>query len=173
MTKNLALKFTEKTHFLNLYKDIEEMKSKFDLSNYPQDHPLFNVENKAVPGLFKDECAGSVISEFAGLRSKLYSIKIDDVNNPHKLAAAGVKRSIAKRNLMHEDYKNVLFGGEEISVNQTTLRSFKHTMYTVTQNKCALSAIDTKRFILHDSVSTRALGHHLNQWEPQFDIEMD
>ena len=62
-----------------------------------------------------------------------------------------------------------MFTGDEISVDQTTFRSFKHTMYTVRQNKYALSAIDTKRFILHVSMTTRAFGHHLNQQELQFD----
>ena len=133
----------------DIYKDMEEMKDKFDLSNYPEDHPLFSMHNKAVPGLFKDECGGKVISEFVGLRSKLYSIKIEDPEKPHKLAAAGVKKAIAKRNLLHSDYKDVLFGGDEVNVSQTTLRSFNLYMYTVRQNKCALSAIDSKCFILH------------------------
>ena len=88
------------------------------------------------------------------------------------MAAAGVKRKVAKRDLRHESYKDVLFGGEEVHVNQTTLRSYNHTMYTVQQNKCALSAIDNKRYILSDLVSTRALGHHLNQYEMHCDIDM-
>ena len=175
---NVKLCFTDTDSFLfwvetpDFYKDIESMKDQFDTSNYPRHHYLFSLDNKAVPGLFKDECGGKVISEFVGLRSKLYSVKINDDLESHKMAAAGVKRSIAKRNLMHEDYKRVLFGGEEVNVQQTTLRSFNHTMFTVRQDKCALSAIDTKRFILHDCVTTRALGHHLNEYEPDFDIGM-
>ena len=54
------------------------MKSHFDTSNYPKEHYLFSNDNKVVPRLFKDECSGSVISEFVGLRSKLYHILIDD-----------------------------------------------------------------------------------------------
>jgi len=33
--------------------------------------------NKKVPGMFKDECGGEIISEFCGLRAKLYAFKKD------------------------------------------------------------------------------------------------
>ena len=91
------------------------MASHFDTSNYPTEHPLFDLtyNYKAVPGLMKDEFAGKFGSEFVGLRSKLYSCKVH----------------------------------EAISCN--------HTMYTIRQRRCALSAIDNKRYILPDLVSTR------------------
>ena len=173
---NIKLCFTDTDSFLfhaetpDLYKDIHDMRRHFDTSNYPKDHYLYSNENKAVPGLFKDECGGKVISEFVGLRSKLYHVLIDDDKNPSKMAAAGVKKKIANKYLLHEDYKNVLFGGEEVNVAQTTFRSVNHTMYSVRQSKCALSAIDSKRYILPDLVSTRALGHYLNEFELDFDI---
>ena len=120
------------------------MASHFDTSNYPTEHPLFDLTNKAVPGLMKDEFAGTFGSEFVGIRSKLYSCKVHEADG--KMAAAGIKRKVAKRNLLHEKYKSVLFGGEEVSVNQTTLRSYNHTMHTIRQRRCALS--DNKRYIL-------------------------
>ena len=46
----------------DLYKDLqEELAEHFDFSNYPKDHPLFNVTNKAVLGKFKDETFGIII----------------------------------------------------------------------------------------------------------------
>ena len=146
------------------------MRRHFDTSNYLKDHYLYSNENKAVPGLFKDECGGKVISEIVRLRSELYHVLTDNDKNPSKKAAEGVKNKIAHKYLWHDDYKNVLFGGEEVNVAQTTFRSVNHTMHSVRQNKCALAAIDSKRYILPDLVSTRALGHYLNKFEFNFDI---
>ena len=58
----------------DVYKDIERNKSFYDTSDYPEDHPLFSKVNKKVLGKMKDECEGIPISEYVGLRSKMYSI---------------------------------------------------------------------------------------------------
>merc|ERR1712115_233547 len=46
----------------------------FEISNFPKDHPNYDMTNKMVPGKFKDECPNNTILEFVGLRSKMYSI---------------------------------------------------------------------------------------------------
>ena len=46
----------------------------YDFSDYPKNHPCYSETNKKVVGKFKDECAGKVISEYVGLRLKMYSI---------------------------------------------------------------------------------------------------
>ena len=58
----------------DVYKDIEANKIFYDTSDYPKDHPLHSTVNKKVLGKMKDECAGLPISEYVGLRSKMYSI---------------------------------------------------------------------------------------------------
>ena len=58
----------------DVYKDIERNKSFYDTSDYPKDNPLHSTVNKKVLGKMKDECAGLPISEYVGLRSKMYSI---------------------------------------------------------------------------------------------------
>lgn len=50
----------------------------FDTSNYPKDHKYFTSTRKKVVSKLKNECRGSQISEFAGLRSKVYSFKVDE-----------------------------------------------------------------------------------------------
>jgi len=67
-------------HTEDLYKDIApNVKSKFDTSNYPKKHSLFTNVNKKVIGKFKDEAGGKQVIEFVGLRAKLYSYKIDGI----------------------------------------------------------------------------------------------
>ena len=57
----------------DIYKDFWNDKEKFDNSDYPQYHKYFDTTNKKVIGKFKDEAAGIPITEFVGLRSKMYS----------------------------------------------------------------------------------------------------
>ena len=64
------------------YKDFWVDKDKFDNSDYPKESQFYDGSNKKVIGKFKDEAAGKVITEFIGLRSKMYSyIKDDGTNN--------------------------------------------------------------------------------------------
>ena len=63
----------------DFYSDIaEDVPTWFDTSNYPKDHPsgIPVGKNKKVLGMMKDEAAGAQISEFVGLRSKLYAYKV-------------------------------------------------------------------------------------------------
>ena len=56
----------------DFYRDISsDVKSKFDTSNYPKDHPsgILTGVNKKVIGMFKDEASGKQIAEFVGLRA--------------------------------------------------------------------------------------------------------
>ena len=53
----------------DFYKDItEDVKDRFDTSDYPENHPsgIPTGENKKVLGMFKDEAAGKIIKEFVG-----------------------------------------------------------------------------------------------------------
>ena len=47
----------------------------FDFSNHSKDSKFFDKSNKKVIGKMKDEYGGVIIDEFAGLKSKMYSIK--------------------------------------------------------------------------------------------------
>ena len=134
-----------------------------DLSNYPADHPLFSDTNKAVIGLFKDETGGKPIKQFAGLRSKMYSVLLQD--GKRKMAAAGVPRSLAARDLTHARYLEALksTGDYSLSIQQTMIRSKAHTLQTITSSKRALSRYDDKRYILSDGVTTRPHGHWKNK----------
>ena len=79
----------------DVYKDFWNDRNKFDNSDYPENSPYFNKSNKKVIGNFKDEASGIPITEFIGLRSKMYSyIKDNDQNNK---TAKGIKKSVIKK----------------------------------------------------------------------------
>ena len=47
----------------------------FDFSNCSKDSTFFDETNKKVIGKMKDEFGGVIVSEFVGLKSKMYSMK--------------------------------------------------------------------------------------------------
>ena len=147
----------------DLYRDLSDLKEHLDLSNYPRNHPLYDPSNKAVLNKFKDECAGHVVKEFIGLRSKCYSILIqENEEEKQKSTAAGVKKCV-KKSIHHDHYRSTLESESDYYVTQNLLRSYKHTIFSVNQKKIALTAYDDKRYLLNDSIHTRAYGHYLNR----------
>ena len=145
----------------DFYKDIsEDVKHRFDTSDHPPNHPsgMPSGFNKNVLGMFKDEAGGKVIDEFVGLRAKSYSYKMFEGEESKK--CKGVKKSVVKKSIAHEDYKECLFTGKEQLRRMNVIRSHKHEIYTEEVNKIALSSSNDKRHILDDGVHTLALGHY-------------
>ena len=145
----------------DFYKDIsEDVKHRFDTSDYPPNHPsgIPSGFNKKVLGMFKDEAGGKVIDEFVGLRANLYSYKMLEGEESKK--CKGVKKSVVKKSIAHEDYKNCLFTGKEQLQKMNVIRSYRHEVYTEEVNKVVLCPSDDKRHILEDQVHTLALGHY-------------
>ena len=141
----------------NIYEDMAEDAHLYDFSAYPRDHPLYSATNKKVIGKFKDELGGAVMREFVGLRPKCYSISYD---GKEKKTAAGVKKVIKERMLRHGDFVKVLETLKPLVVVQNNIVSRQHALQTVNQSRVGLSALDTKRWILPDGVSTLAYGHY-------------
>ena len=72
----------------------------------------------------------------------------------------GIKKSVVKKSIAHEDHKKCLFTGKEQLRKMNVIRSHMHKIYTEEVNKVALCPIDDKRCILEDCVHTLALGHY-------------
>ena len=145
----------------DFYKDIsEDVKNRFDTSDYPENHPsgIPTGINKKVLGMFKDEAAGKNIIEFIGLRSKLYSFLMEDGGENKK--CKGIKKQVVESSITHEDYKTCLTTGKDQLRKQNILRSYNHEVFTEKVNKIALSAMDDKRYILSDGMHTLAWGHY-------------
>lgn len=143
----------------DVYKDMREDSDEYDFSDYSKDHPNYSLKNKKTPGKFKDECNGRPIAEFVALRPKMYSILEAGGANIKK--AKGVQRTVVKKDLHHELYKQCLNERIEMRHKQTVIRSQGHQMGVYEQNKTSLSPLDTKKWIAADGITTRAYGHYM------------
>ena len=141
----------------DVYKDFFKDKDKFDNSDYPEYSPFFYKKNKKVIGKFKDEAAGFPITEFVGLRSKMYSYMKD--NQKGGKTAKGIKKNVIKNNIMHDDYKETLFNNKQMYHKMKTIRSENHQLGSYELNKVSLSCFDDKRYIHEDGKKSYAYGH--------------
>ena len=128
----------------------------FDNSDYPQNSEFYFSENKKVIGKFKDETAGVPIKEFIGLKSKMYSIFLDNEKNSKK--AKGVKKNFIKKGIS-QDYLDVLNESKVLHHQMKTIRSDCHQISSYQIIKISLSPFDDKRYILSDGISSYAYGN--------------
>ena len=108
----------------DFYKDIaSDVLEKFDTSNYPKNHPSGIVTdfNKKVIGMFKDEAGGQQISEFLGLRAKLYAYLMAEGVESKK--CKGVNKPVLKKSIYFNDYKNCPFNKEPQMRRMNVIRS--------------------------------------------------
>ena len=149
-----------------------EDKNLYDFSNYPVNHPNYDITNKKVLGKFKDELNSLIITEFIGLKPKMYSfyyidnnIKVNKCNNCeydeynnivvnndiHK----GIKKSIS---LKHDEYKRSLYKEELIYKEFYNLQLNKQNIYLDKINKIALNPFESKRYWI-DNINSLPYGY--------------
>ena len=142
----------------DVYKDFLNEKDMFDNSDYPEDSPYHCNVIKKIIGKFKDEACGILITEFIGLKSKMYSNGKD--NEKGGRTAKGIKKNVIKNNIKHEDYKNTLINNEQMHHKMKTIRSQRHQLGSYEINKVSLSCFDDKRYIHDNGTSSYAYGHY-------------
>ena len=142
----------------DVYEDLWENKELFDNSEYPKDSPYQFQENKKTIGKFKDEACGKVISEFIGLRSKMYSYIMDCGKGG--MTAKGIKKNIIRKDLLHKNYKETLIKEGQMRHKMRTIRSVKHQLHSYEINKISLSCFDDKRYLHDNGISSYAYGHY-------------
>ena len=128
----------------------------FDNSDYDKDLKYYFDNNKKVIGKMKDETAGVPITEFVGLRSKMYSYMKD--NQKGGKTAKGIKKNIIKKNITHNNYRET-FNSEQMMHKMKTIRSENHQLGSYEINKVSLSCFDDKRYIHDDGMTSYAYGH--------------
>ena len=101
----------------------------------------------------KDEMSGKVISEFVGLKSKMYSLVTVDGVGMNK--AKCLKKSMG---LCYDEFY-VLFGSNVVKHTIKSIQAKKHKLGTYDVCKISLSCFDDKKYLLVDGVSSSAYGH--------------
>ena len=80
----------------DIYEKIYEDKYLFDFSDYSKESKFYDDSNKKVIGKMRDEMGEKVVSEFIGLKSKMYSlIRVDD---EEKIRAKDINRNLYMTN---------------------------------------------------------------------------
>ena len=124
----------------------------FDFNDYPLNSKFFDSVNKKVIGKMKDEFKGKTISEFAGLKSKTYSLI--SVHNEEVTKAKG-----ANKKILHKEFVDVFFNKKVIRHNMKRIQSKLHTIGTYDIYKISSSCFDDKRYVLNECVNTLVYFH--------------
>jgi len=115
-----------------------------------------DLNDSKTPGLMKDELGNAMMTEFIGLRSKMYSYKTN--KDKTKNTAKGITKKV-KDGLSFDDYKKILFEQTKMTNKMHGLRSFGHEINLVEMEKISLSAYDDKRVFIPNSFETLPIGY--------------
>lgn len=140
----------------DLFLDISKHLHLFDTSDFPRDHALYSDANKKVMGKMKIETNEKCISEYCGLRSKMYAFSCDVEEDKR---AKGIAKVVVKE-LRLQYYKNALFDETSAKSEMNLIRSHDHIIYCEKISKTGLSCFDDKRYILDDGITSLAYGHY-------------
>ncbi|KYN27561.1 hypothetical protein ALC57_03049 [Trachymyrmex cornetzi] len=143
----------------NVYEDIKRDIARFNTSDYPEinAYDIPRVNNK-IPGLMKDENCDAIMTEFIGLRAKMYTLRVIGKSDTKRIK--GVKKNIVAKTITFDDYVRCLNDVTVQSRRQSCIRSTLHEVYTVSELKLALSPYDDKRYVVPESVTTLPWGHY-------------
>ena len=158
-TDSLMYRIQDSTMYEQFYKDRHKF---FDFSEYPETHPLFDTSNKKVVGFFKDEAKGQIITEFVGLRPKMYSYLVTSTKGngvEEKHRAKGIQREVVAQ-YRHSDYLKELHEPLENLIKNRRIGSKLHQIYSIETSKRGLCSFDDKRVLLDDEITTMAHGHY-------------
>ena len=150
--------FIAHTETEDIYDDFNEINEYMDFSGYDKSHKSYDPTNKKVLGKFKDELDGEIMSEFIGLKPKMYCCINED--NGHVIKKAkGIQTSKVKNVLTPDDFKKTLYENHKSYIQFNKIGSKNHQVFSYTQNKLGLSNFDNKRYYL-DNITSVPYGHY-------------
>ena len=133
----------------DFYKDMYDMKQRFNMSEYSKQNPIYDETNKKLVGKFKDETGDKVIKTCLGVCSKVYAIETEDPINNKKLNESkklkGISKMIVKKKMTPNHYREcVLQNKDKIIDGSVVFRTIDLVNYTTIQSKVGLRNTDTK-----------------------------
>ena len=135
-------------NFFKRYKTLQMM----DFSNFPKNHYLYSNENKKSLFHFKDENPFDYISQFCGLRPKLYAIKT--VNDQNYIRSKGYSKNFSKTFLSFDTYKECHNTLQDFRFPFKSIRGYDHHLFSILQNKIVLSNFDSKMYCCDCNIHT-------------------
>ena len=100
----------------------------------------------------KDETAGKKITEFVGLRPKMYSYTVDgEKNQDSHHRAKGIATATSKK-LRHQDYIDQLHLPCDTQLTNRRIGYKLHQVHSIEVQKRGLCSFDDKRFLLEDGI---------------------
>ena len=138
----------------DIYKDMLENKNLYDFSEYPTDHPNYDITNKKIIGKFKDELKSKIITEFVGLKPKMYSYNYIDNKN---IANTNIHKGTSCL-LKHEEYKRSLYKEKLIYKEFYNLQLNKQNIYLDKINQISLNPFDSKQYWI-DNINSLPYGY--------------
>ena len=138
-----------------------------DLSNFPSDHKLFNNKFKGHLGKLKIETQNHHITQFVGLKPKMYSFMTTANNTPHNtLKGVPLYR---RKEISFDQYLKCLTEGKTLKTDLTRLQFTKQEMSLIEMTKVALSSYEDKRYYF-DNFKSVGYGHPACSEEREMDI---
>ena len=138
----------------NIYEEFFKWKDLFDFSNCLKDSRFFDGTDKKAICKMKDEFDGVIVSEFVGLKSKMYPIKKVD-GKEHTAKGVSIATEL-------DEFKDDLFNKKIIREKMKRIQSRKHKLGTYEIGKISLSCFDGKRYVLDDGIHTLSYFHKDN-----------
>jgi hypothetical protein len=89
---------------------------------------------------------------------KLYTIRYENEKEIKK--SKGTQMSVVKKEIRTADYRRTLESGVSMQHAQMGFKTDCHQVYTTRIMKTSLSALDTKRHLMPDGITSFAYGHH-------------
>ena len=147
-TDSLVYEIKEKGVYEKSFQD----KTFFDFNEYPINPKFYDISNKKVLDKMKDEFKGQIISEFVGLKSKMYSLISENDKEVSKAKRVNKKTK-------HKEFVDVLFNKKLIRHNMNRIQNKLHRVGTYDVYKISLSCFDDKRYVLDNGIDTLAYFH--------------